>query len=58
MAKEKKKAQFFNCYLKQDLLDKIQAYSIETSLSKTAIVEKALEQFFANSESKEGEDEN
>ena len=33
-------------YIKQELWDKIDDYSEETRLPKTAIVEKALEEYF------------
>ena len=46
MARQKKDGHFLNCYIKQDLWDTIDQYSEETSLPKTAIVEKALEDYF------------
>lgn len=51
MAKAKKDAKFFTCYLKKELADKIDVYSDENHLSKTAIVEIALEKFFDESQS-------
>lgn len=49
MAKAKKDAKFFTCYLKKELADKIDVYSTVNHLSKTAIVEIALEKFFDES---------
>ncbi|MCR4586149.1 MAG: ribbon-helix-helix domain-containing protein [Lachnospiraceae bacterium] len=46
MARAKKDGKFFNCYIKQDLWEKITEYSEVTRLPKTAIVEKALEDYF------------
>ena len=46
MARAKKDGHFLNCYIKQELWDKITRYSEETRTPKTAIVEKALEDFF------------
>ena len=46
MPRKKKEGHFFNCYLKNDLIFKINAYSEEAGLSKTAIVEKALDDYF------------
>ena len=56
MAKNKKDGQFFNCYLKKELCDKMQAYSDETSLSKTSIVEKALDQYVESVYKKQEDD--
>ena len=46
MARAKKDGHFLNCYIKQELWDEITRYSEETRIPKTAIVEKALEDFF------------
>ena len=46
MARAKKDGHFLNCYIKQNLWDAIEKHSEETMLPKTAIVEKALEDYF------------
>lgn len=53
MAKAKKEGQFFNCFMKKELIDQIDECADKTGLSKTAIVEKALEQYFDISKSKQ-----
>jgi len=47
MARAKKDGQFFTCYLRKDILDNLTLYSNETSIPKTAIVEKALEKYLS-----------
>lgn len=46
MARQKKDGERFCCYLRKDIVNMIDDYSSETSISKTAIVEKALLKFF------------
>lgn len=46
MARPKKDGERFCCYLRKDLINMIDDYSTETSIPKTAIVEKALLKFF------------
>lgn len=46
MARQKKDAERFCCYLRRDLVNMIDDYSKETSIPKTAIVEKALLKYF------------
>ncbi|MBP3297181.1 MAG: ribbon-helix-helix domain-containing protein [Lachnospiraceae bacterium] len=46
MARAKKDGHFLNCYIKQELWEKISEYSEETMIPKTSIVEKALEDYF------------
>lgn len=45
MARAKKDGQFLNCYIRKDIFDKLAQYSEETSIPKTAVVEKALEKY-------------
>ena len=45
MGRQKKDGQFFNCYLRKDILDRLIQYSDETSVPKTAVVEKALNRY-------------
>ena len=42
MARVKKDGQFFNCYLRKDILERLTAYSNNTGIPKTVVVEKAL----------------
>ena len=46
MARAKKDGQFLNCYIRKELFEKLTQYSVDTSLPKTAIVEKALLKYF------------
>lgn len=46
MARQKKDGERFCCYLRKDIVGMIADYSAETSLPKTAIVEKALLKYF------------
>ncbi len=46
MARAKKDGHFLNCYIKQELWEKINEYSETTMIPKTSIVEKALEDYF------------
>ncbi len=48
MARAKKDGQYFNCYLRKDILEQLSAYSNDTGIPKTAIVEKALEKYLAD----------
>ena len=48
MARAKKDGQYFNCYLRTDILEQLSAYSNDTGIPKTAIVEKALEKYLAD----------
>ncbi len=47
MARAKKDGQFFNCYLRKDILERLAAYSDETGIPKTFVVEKALEKYLS-----------
>lgn len=46
MARQKKDGERFCCYLRKDILEQLKQYSDETSLPRTAIVEKALLRYF------------
>ena len=46
MARQKKDGERFCCYLRKALVNMIDDYSKETSIPKTAIVEKALMKYF------------
>lgn len=48
MGRLKKDGQFFTCYLRKDILDNLTLYSDDTSIPKTAIVEKALKKYLAD----------
>ncbi len=48
MARIKKDGEFLNCYIRRDLSEVLKQLSSETSIPKTAIVEKALEKYFAD----------
>ena len=48
MARTKKEGQFLNCYIRKEIFDKLTKYSNDTSIPKTAIVEKALEKYLNN----------
>ncbi len=45
MARAKKDGQFLNCYIRKEIFDKLTLYSDDTSIPKTAIVEKALQKY-------------
>lgn len=45
MARAKKNGEFVNCKVRQDIADKLNAYSEKTMIPKTAIVEKAIEEY-------------
>ena len=45
MARPKKDGERFCCYLRKDLVNMIDDYSAETSIPKTAVVEKALQKY-------------
>ena len=45
MVRIKKDGQFFNCYLRKDILNKLTAYSDDTGIPKTIVVEKALQKY-------------
>lgn len=45
MARAKKDGQYFNCYLRKDILERLTAYSDETGIPKTFVVEKALQEY-------------
>lgn len=45
MGRQKKDGHFFNCYLQKELLERLTAYSAETGIPKTFIVEKALQKY-------------
>ncbi len=45
MARAKKDGQYFNCYLRNDILEQLTAYSDETDIPKTFVVEKALQKY-------------
>lgn len=45
MARAKKNGEFVNCKVRQGIADKLNAYSEKTMIPKTAIVEKAIEEY-------------
>ena len=45
MARVKKDGQFFNCYLRKDILERLTVYSGDTGIPKTIVVEKALQKY-------------
>lgn len=45
MAQVKKDGKFFNCYLRKDILERLTAYSNDTGIPKTRVVEKALQKY-------------
>ena len=45
MARPKKDGERFCCYLRKDLVNMIDDYSAETSIPKTAVVEKTLQKY-------------
>jgi hypothetical protein len=50
MARPKKNGQFLNCYIEKEIIEKLEDYSRETSVPKTAVVEKALMMYFKSKE--------
>ena len=46
MARQKKEGESRTFKLRQEILDKLDKYSEETMMPKTAVVEKALEEYF------------
>ena len=48
MARVKKDGSFFNCYMSQDVSRMLSVYSKKTGMSKTAIVEKALQKYLGS----------
>ena len=45
MARARKNGEFINCKVRQDIADRLNTYSEETMIPKTAIVEKAIEEY-------------
>lgn len=45
MVRPKKDGERFCCYLRKDLVNMIDDYSAETSIPKTAVVEKTLQKY-------------
>jgi len=45
MAQIKKDGKFFNCYIRKDILERLSAYSDDTGIPKTRVVEKALQKY-------------
>lgn len=45
MARQKKDGHFLNCYIRVDIFDRLAKYCDETSIPKTAVVEKALQEY-------------
>ena len=45
MARLKKEGEFINCKVRQDVVDRLNAYSEKSMIPKTSIVEKALEEY-------------
>lgn len=56
MARNKKDGRIFNCYLRSEIYDLLDKYSIKTGLTKTLVTERAIEQFLRRVSAKE-EDE-
>lgn len=50
MAKAKKDGEYLHCYIKSDIMSKLNQYVDETGYSKTVVVEKALKQFLENNQ--------
>lgn len=46
MARAKKEGSFINCKIKSNIFNELNRYSEESLIPKTAIVEKALEEYF------------
>ena len=51
MARAKKNGEFVNCKIRQDIADRLNLYSEETMIPKTAIVEKAIEEYLNKNKS-------
>lgn len=51
MARAKKNGEFVNCKIRQDIADRLNAYSEETMIPKTAVVEKAIEEYLNKNKS-------
>ncbi len=47
MARQKKNGKFVNFYIREDLVSLLNGYCDVTCLPKTAVVEKALDEYFA-----------
>ena len=45
MSRPKKDGKFLNCYMRKDLYERVEKYCEETMIPKTAIVEKAVEEY-------------
>ena len=45
MARAKKDGEFINCKIRQDVIDRLNRYSDDSMISKTNIVEKAIEEY-------------
>ena len=45
MVRPKKDGKFLNCYVNKEIIERLANYSNETGISKTFIVEKALQKY-------------
>lgn len=45
MARAKKDGEFINCKIRQDVVDRLNQYAEESMISKTNIVERAIEEY-------------
>jgi len=45
MARAKKDGEFINCKIRQDIVDRLNQYVEESMISKTNIVERAIEEY-------------
>ena len=45
MTRVKKDGKFLNCFIKREILEHLTAYSDETGIPKTFVVEKALQEY-------------
>lgn len=45
MPRAKKDGKFLNCYVNKSIMDKLEKYCERTSIPKTSVVEKALQQY-------------
>ena len=45
MPRAKKDGRYINCYVKKDIADRVDAYSEASLISKTAILEMALQEY-------------
>lgn len=57
MSRQKKAGRFLNCYVKEEIIDQLDEYSKQTMIPKTAIVEKALSEFFGRNVKFVGKDD-